>query len=92
MGLGSIKNEPEGIEELMPWSDKMKRLCAIDTKARMEIQRYHGSQLARSANIERLRGTRCMSSVSAHRDGEVADTEGRTKKLHLHTFWCGELV
>ena len=26
-------HEPEGMEELMPWSDKMKKLCAIDTKA-----------------------------------------------------------
>ena len=25
-------HEPEGIEELMPWSYKMKKLCAIDTK------------------------------------------------------------
>ena len=24
--------------------------------------------------------------------GEVADTEGRTKKLHPHEFWGGELV
>mgnify|MGYP004471348725 CR=1 FL=1 len=52
-------HEPEGIEELMPWSDKMKKLCAIDTrqlsKTRMEIQRSHGSKLARSANTERLR-------------------------------------
>ena len=29
-------HEPEGIEELMPWSDKMKKLCAIDTKATIE--------------------------------------------------------
>lgn len=31
-------HEPEGIEELMPWSDKMKKLCAIDTKATIEDQ------------------------------------------------------
>ena len=29
-------NEPEGIEELMPWSDKMKKLCAINEKATIE--------------------------------------------------------
>lgn len=29
-------HEPEGIEALMPWSDKMKKLCAIDTKATIE--------------------------------------------------------
>ena len=29
-------HEPEDIEELMPWSDKMKKLCAIDTKATIE--------------------------------------------------------
>lgn len=29
-------NEPEGIEELMPWSDKMQRLCAINKKATVE--------------------------------------------------------
>ena len=29
-------HEPEGMEELMPWSDKMKKLCAIDTKATIE--------------------------------------------------------
>jgi transposase len=29
-------HEPEGIEELMPWSDKMKKLCVIDTKATIE--------------------------------------------------------
>ena len=47
-------HESEGIEELMPWSDKMKKLCAIYTKTRMEIQRSLGSQLAHSANTERL--------------------------------------
>ena len=29
-------DEPERIEELMPWSNKMKKLCAIDTKATIE--------------------------------------------------------
>ena len=29
-------HEPEGIEELLPWSDKMKKLCAIDTKTTIE--------------------------------------------------------
>ena len=29
-------HEPEDIEELMPWSDKMKKLCVIDTKATIE--------------------------------------------------------
>ena len=29
-------NEPEGIEELMPWSDKMKKLCAINKKPTVE--------------------------------------------------------
>ncbi len=29
-------HEPEGIEELMPWSDKMKKLRVIDTKAMIE--------------------------------------------------------
>ncbi|WP_278245429.1 transposase domain-containing protein [Oribacterium sp. P6A1] len=29
-------NEPEGIEELMPWSDRMQRLCAINKKATVE--------------------------------------------------------
>ena len=29
-------HEPEGIEELMRWSDKMKKLYAIDTKATIE--------------------------------------------------------
>ena len=29
-------HEPEGIEELMSWSDKMKKLCALDTKATIE--------------------------------------------------------
>ena len=29
-------NEPEGIEELMLWSDKMKKLCAINEKATIE--------------------------------------------------------
>ena len=27
-------HESEGIEELMPWSDKMKKLCAINTPDR----------------------------------------------------------
>ena len=26
----------EGIEELMPWLDKMKKFCAIDTKTTIE--------------------------------------------------------
>ena len=29
-------HEPEGIEELMPWSDRMKELCAINDKATIE--------------------------------------------------------
>ncbi len=29
-------NEPEGIEELMPWSEQMKKLCAIDEKSTIE--------------------------------------------------------
>ena len=29
-------NEPEGIEELMPWSEKMKKLCKINEKATIE--------------------------------------------------------
>lgn len=30
-------HEPEGIEELRPWSDKMKKLCAIDTLGRAKM-------------------------------------------------------
>jgi len=29
-------NEPEGIEDLMPWSDMMKQLCGINEKATIE--------------------------------------------------------
>ncbi len=29
-------NEPEGIEELMPWSDRMKEICAINDKPTIE--------------------------------------------------------
>ena len=29
-------NEPEGIEELMPWSEKMQKLCAINEKPTVE--------------------------------------------------------
>lgn len=29
-------NEPEDIEELMPWSEKMKKLCAINEKSTIE--------------------------------------------------------
>ena len=29
-------NEPEGIEELMPWSDKMQKLCVINKKPTVE--------------------------------------------------------
>ena len=50
-------HEPDGIEELMPWSDKIKKTCTIDTKlskARMENQRSYDSKLVRSANTERL--------------------------------------
>ena len=50
-------HEPDGIEELMPWSDKIKKPCTIDTKlskARMEIQRSYDSKLVRLANTERL--------------------------------------
>ena len=31
-------NEPEGIEELMPWSEKMKKLCAINEKSTIEVE------------------------------------------------------
>ncbi len=29
-------HKPEGIEELMPWSDRMKKICAINDKATIE--------------------------------------------------------
>ena len=38
-------HEPEGIEELMPWSDKMKKLCAIDTKRNYRRQGWKSKNL-----------------------------------------------
>ena len=50
-------HEPEGIEELMPWSDKMKELCAIDEKATIEDKdgnpKLLGNWLVCSTNVER---------------------------------------
>ena len=74
---------PEGIEELMPWSDKMKKLCAIDTKTRMEIQRSHDSKLVRSANIERLSFMKEASEMSAY--NFYYDESEHSRKINYKT-------